>query len=72
MTLQALLAAVPDLVDRTLDQHHPDERGRCAACRDTDTGSEAAARWPCMAYDLAEQARALQHPLDGPPGRHAL
>jgi hypothetical protein len=67
MTLQALLATMPDLVDRTLDQHRPDRRGHCVACRDT-----GAVRWPCLAYDLADQARALQHPVDGPPGRHPL
>jgi hypothetical protein len=68
MTLSTLLANMPDLLNRTLEQHRPDGRGRCVACR--DAGSDAAARWPCMAYDLAEQAHALARP-DISPGRHA-
>jgi hypothetical protein len=69
MTLASLLANMPDLLERTLEQHRPDDRGRCLACR--GAGSDDAAPWPCLAHDLAEQAHALTRP-DVSPGRHAL
>lgn len=56
MAMASVLAEMPDLRDRMLNEHLPDASGRCAACRD-ELGTQAS--WPCLTYTVAEQARSL-------------
>ncbi|WP_156365159.1 hypothetical protein [Sciscionella sediminilitoris] len=56
MAMASVLAEMPDLCDRMLNEHLPDSSGRCAACRD-ELGTQAS--WPCLTYTVAEKARAL-------------
>lgn len=55
MAMATILASMPDLWQRTLAEHVRDPYGRCAACRD----SSGSAHWPCLAWELAQQARAI-------------
>lgn len=63
MAFAAVLAGMPDLLQRTLALHVPDEVGLCRDCRDA-TG--AAAFWPCRMRELAEEARDIS--AGGLPG----
>ncbi|MGH3436591.1 MAG: hypothetical protein ACRDRN_08995 [Sciscionella sp.] len=56
MGMSAVLAHMPDLWLRILDEHVPDHGNQCRACRD-DTG--IAARWPCLTRTIAENAQAI-------------
>lgn len=53
MAMAAILAGMPDMLERILAEHVPDEAGDCRACRDA-TG---VAGWPCILRELAEEAR---------------
>lgn len=52
----AQLAAMPDVADRLLIAHIPDEHGRCRACSTPGTGTPQAA-WPCTLHASASAAR---------------
>ena len=54
MAFATVLASMPDLLGRTLNEHVPDERGLCRECRERDG---TAAFWPCLMRGLAEEAR---------------
>lgn len=70
MGMAAIMADMPDMWRAVLAAHVPDEYDRCRACRDA-TG--AAAPWPCLAREVAEEAKYLHD--GGLPGtfggRHA-
>lgn len=50
-----ILARMPEVWIRMLDEHVPDTDNLCCACRD-HTG---AAHWPCMVRRIAEEAQVL-------------
>ncbi len=56
MHMALILADMPDLWHRILTEHVSDSHGRCASCRDR---SGAAAPWPCVARQIADEARAI-------------
>ena len=56
MALANILSEMPDLLERTLEEHTPDSEGYCRECRDA-TGVSAS--WPCVTRELAEQARSM-------------
>jgi hypothetical protein len=56
MAFATVLAGMPDLLQRTLHEHVPDERGLCRECRARDG---TAAFWPCLMRGLAEEAREM-------------
>lgn len=64
MAVAVTLAGMPDLLQRTLALHVPDELGLCRDCREP---SGVAAFWPCRMRELAEEARAIS--AGGLPGR---
>ncbi|MQA16487.1 MAG: hypothetical protein GEV09_20815 [Pseudonocardiaceae bacterium] len=70
MGMAAILAGMPDMWRTALDDHVPDQNGRCQACRDS---SGASADWPCLAREVAEEAKYIHD--GGLPGtftgRHA-
>ncbi|WP_246104002.1 MULTISPECIES: hypothetical protein [Pseudonocardia] len=47
---------MPDLLERTLNEHTPDSQGFCRECRDA---AGVSATWPCVTRELAEQARSM-------------
>lgn len=49
-----VMADMPEVWRRLIDDHVPDRLGRCRGCR-SDTGSGE--RWPCSLYRIATQAR---------------
>jgi hypothetical protein len=66
--MTAVLAGMPDLVDRTLAEHVPDRAGRCVVCRQE---GGASAEFPCLARVLAEDAKAMND-TGRVGGRHAV
>jgi hypothetical protein len=70
MGMAAIMADMPDMWRAVLATHVPDQHGLCRACRDA---SGAAATWPCLAREVAEEAKYLHE--GGLPGtfsgRHA-
>jgi hypothetical protein len=54
-----LLADMPDVVQRLIVEHVPDENNRCRGCTLPGTGRPNEP-WPCSLRTLAEQARGLQ------------
>ncbi|MFP5020048.1 hypothetical protein [Pseudonocardia phyllosphaerae] len=56
MALANILSEMPDLLERTLNEHVPDAQGFCTECRDA-TGVSAA--WPCVTREVAEQAQGM-------------
>ena len=70
MGMAAILADMPDMWRAILATHVPDQHGFCQACRDS---SGAAAAWPCLTREVAEEAKYLHE--GGLPGtfggRHA-
>ena len=57
--LVELLAGMPDVVQRLIVEHVPDENNRCRGCTLPGTGRPNEP-WPCSLRKLAEQARRLQ------------
>ena len=57
MALASILSAMPDLLQRTLAQHSPDQYGYCRECREA---SGIAAPWPCATREVAEEAQYIQ------------
>lgn len=49
--MTAFIRQQPGLAKRLLEEHHPDEHGRCAKCSGNSLVS-----WPCAARYHAEQA----------------
>ncbi|MGH3978402.1 MAG: hypothetical protein ACRDRZ_05290 [Pseudonocardiaceae bacterium] len=75
MAMAQVMSGMPDVWRRVLDEHVPDERGRCQACRNEQGVS---AIWPCVTRGIAEQAKRIHDgelPAAPPPpqrgGRHA-
>lgn len=64
MALANILSEMPDLLERTLAEHTPDDQGYCRECRDA---SGISATWPCVTRELAEQARSMNG-ADAEPG----
>lgn len=62
MALANILSEMPDLLERTLEEHTADSDGYCRECRDA-TG--VSATWPCVTRELAEQARSMNSPEAG-------
>lgn len=56
MGMSTILANMPDLWLRVLDEHIPDQQQLCVACRDE---RNIAAAWPCMTHRVAADARAI-------------
>jgi hypothetical protein len=54
-----LLAGMPDVVQRLIIEHVPDENNRCRGCTRPGTGRPNEP-WPCSLRTLAEQAHRLQ------------
>ena len=50
---------MPDVVQRLIVEHVPDENNRCRGCTLPGTGRPNEP-WPCSLRELAEQARRLQ------------
>ncbi|MFC5994883.1 hypothetical protein ACFQE5_11750 [Pseudonocardia hispaniensis] len=65
MSLVAVLAEMPDLLERTLSQHVPDDRGNCRECRGP---SGVTATWPCLMRKVAAEAQDLR--AGGLPGTY--
>ncbi|AEA25102.1 hypothetical protein ACFQ34_22545 [Pseudonocardia benzenivorans] len=65
MSLVAVLAGMPDLLERTLIEHAPDSRGQCRECRDS---SGISAAWPCMMREMADEASDIRN--GGLPGTY--
>ncbi|SDF71079.1 hypothetical protein SAMN05216377_106185 [Pseudonocardia oroxyli] len=63
MALASILSAMPDLLQRTLQQHSPDPAGYCRECREA---SGIAAIWPCATREVAEEAQYIRR--GGLPG----
>ena len=59
--LVAELATTPDVVDRLLAEHVPDDSRRCRACTRPGLGTPMKP-WPCGLYKLAMAAK-RQGPL---------
>ena len=57
--LAQILAGMPDVVQRLIVEHVPDENNRCRGCTLPGTGRPNEP-WPCSLRKLAEQARRLQ------------
>jgi hypothetical protein len=55
-----LLAEMPDVVQRLIVEHVPDENNRCRGCTLPGTGRPNEP-WPCSLRKLAERAHRLQH-----------
>ncbi len=70
MAMSSVLATMPDLWQRTLATHVPDEFGYCITCQD-DYGARA--EWPCLSYAIADDARHMcDRGATSSSGRHAL
>ncbi len=54
MRMAVTLAQMPDLWHRTLVAHQADDHGYCRDCRG---GPGVAARWPCLPYQVAWEAK---------------
>ncbi|OLL73850.1 hypothetical protein Ae168Ps1_2236 [Pseudonocardia sp. Ae168_Ps1] len=63
MALANILSEMPDLLERTLSEHTPDDQGYCWECRDA---SGISATWACVTRELAEQARSMNGTDDAP------
>ena len=53
------IAAQPGGPERILDEHRPDDYGRCRGCTRPGVGTPYVS-WPCSVAKLAEAARDLQ------------
>lgn len=60
----AVLADMPDVIARLLDDHHPDPTGRCVVCVAPGRGTPRAL-WPCSLVALATEARSIRHDASG-------
>ena len=65
MSLVAVLAEMPDLLERTISEHAPDHLGQCRECRDS---SGVSAPWPCMMREMADEASDIRR--GGLPGTY--
>lgn len=65
MSLVAVLAGMPDLLERTLTEHVPDAHGNCRECRDS---AGASAAWPCVMREVADEAQDIRK--GGLPGTY--
>jgi hypothetical protein len=64
MSMATILAGMPELRRRFLEEHAPDPRGRCRECRN-EAGPEH--EWPCVPYRIAcEAQRIAEGDLPGP------
>jgi hypothetical protein len=54
--LALVLAGMPEVWARLLEEHVPDSYGRCLACRNSST---AGVPWPCTLQVAASDARAI-------------
>lgn len=54
--MASILAGMPELRRRFLDEHAPDPRGRCRECRN---GSSPQREWPCLPYRIACEAQRI-------------
>ena len=63
MSMATILAGMPELRRRFLDEHAPDPRGRCRECRN---GSSPEREWPCLPYRIACEAQRIAE--GGPVG----
>jgi hypothetical protein len=62
--MATVMAGMPEVVTRLLEEHVPDRLGRCTACG----GSGSGMRWPCTLAQIATQARTLSAAQGRPPG----
>jgi hypothetical protein len=58
-SVAAVLAGMPDVVERLLADHTPDPHGRCRACGRAGTGTPYVTS-PCSLWTIAEAARKLR------------
>lgn len=54
-TFVEILAEMPDVIDRLLDQHRPNGGNTCRACTAGGTGQQRTP-WPCSISKLATRA----------------
>lgn len=55
MAMAQVMSGMPDVWQRVLTEHIPDQDGRCYACRD----GGFSASWPCLTRQIAEQAKRI-------------
>ncbi|WP_281689855.1 hypothetical protein [Pseudonocardia thermophila] len=56
MSMATILAGMPELRRRFLEEHAPDARGRCRECRNE---AGPASTWPCVPYRIASEAQRI-------------
>lgn len=56
MAMAQVMSGMPDVWQRVLAEHVPDQGGRCQACREEGGNS---ASWPCLTRRIAEQAKRI-------------
>ena len=54
-----VLSTCPDMIDRLMATHLPDDTGLCRACTVPGRGSPYR-RWPCALWTLADSARRVR------------
>jgi hypothetical protein len=54
--LASVISGMPEVWQRLLEEHVPDNYGRCLACRNAST---AGVPWPCTLQVIAADARAI-------------
>ncbi|MGQ0777455.1 MAG: hypothetical protein ACT4NY_24105 [Pseudonocardiales bacterium] len=55
MAMAQVMSGMPDVWQRVLAEHIPDQGGRCQACRE----GGFSASWPCLTRQIAEQAKRI-------------
>lgn len=63
--IASVMAGMPEVWLRLLEDHVPDGSGRCAACHNHGT---AGVPWPCTLQVIAADARTLYRSTLGEPG----
>lgn len=54
--LASVISGMPEVWQRLLDEHLPDESGRCVVCRGS---TSAGVPWPCTLRVIADDAKAI-------------
>ncbi len=68
VAMAAILASMPDVWQRVLADHVADQHGRCRECRNA---AGVSAPWPCLSWEIAEEARQVHLGEGRSAGRHA-
>jgi hypothetical protein len=54
--LASVISGMPEVWQRLLDEHLPDESGRCVVCRGS---TSVGVPWPCTLRVIADDAKAI-------------